>query len=222
MIESTNKLCSNSLLLHGTINMTKTLLPALIFGLLLSGCSSQIKTYPTTKAALSAEDRNNSIERIEKWKVDGKIAFLQQTKRESASLQWWVNQEKNSQSLNMTTYLGINVLTLKQTNEQSSIEVDGEIHESEDLDLLIWHLTGFPLPTEALHSWIKGIPYSANDKVQSDENYLPVNIISKYDGLTWQIHYQAYQNVDGHLLPKKISIKQNDLTIKLSINHWTL
>jgi outer membrane lipoprotein LolB len=202
--------------------MIKILFQVFFLGLLLSGCSSQVNTSPEANYSLDTEQRNETLAQIKQWKIDGKIAFLQQKNRESANMQWQVDQEKNSQSLNMTTYLGINVLTLKQTDDHSSIEVDGEVHHSEDLDLLIWNLTGFPLPTQALHSWIKGLPYSTNDRLTLDDNNLPRTIVSDYDGLTWQVYYQAYQGVDEHMLPKKITIKQNDLTIKISINHWTL
>ncbi len=204
------------------LNMIKLLLAVLIFCLFLSGCATPIKTEQPDLVIYTAQERHLLMQQIQKWQVNGKIAFLQEKKRESANLLWKVDEQLDQQSLNMTTYLGINILSLEQTNEQSTIEVDGETHQSDDLDLLIWHLTGYPLPTEALHAWIKGITYLPDDKITYGDNFLPTSIRSNYDGMKWHIQYQAYQQVNQLQLPKKITITQNQFTIKIAINHWTL
>lgn len=190
--------------------------------IILAGCVSSPKIIEVPGGTIvNNKDRNEQLLALTQWKVEGKIAFLQKNKRDSANLQWSVDQKQATQSLNMSTYLGINVLKLEQNQHESIIEVDGETYQSDDLDSLIWQLTGFTLPTNALHYWIKGIAYLPTDSIEYNANGLPYRMLSQYDNVDWQVNYQAYQTVNSITLPQKVTIKQDELTIKLMINHWS-
>ncbi|GAA6206430.1 lipoprotein insertase outer membrane protein LolB [Thalassotalea sp. SU-HH00458] len=188
------------------------------------GCATN-KTIEQSQPAVnqSKAARFEKITRIQQWQIKGKIAFLQKQKRESASLFWQYNQNNAQQTLKLTTYLGINVLTLNTDNGKHSVKVDGESYQSDNLEQLIYSLTGLLLPTKALHYWLKGQIYSAADTITYDkQSQLPNTLTSYYQGNTWRISYKKYQTVDDVQLAHQISIKQNDLTIKIIINHWKL
>lgn len=204
--------------------MNYKLCSGLFFFLLLSGCSlipQQNEKYlvdiPTT-----VDGRNKQMKALSQWEIKGKIAFLQSNKRESANL-FWQHTNAETQRLNLTTYLGINVLQLKSDNGLHTIEVDGEKYQGDDLALLIYQLTQLQLPTEALTFWLKGLPFLSGDTVTYDEKtQLPQSLVSQFNSQTWQINYQHYKIYQQHQLATKFTLTQGNLTIIISINNWDL
>jgi len=190
--------------------------------LLLTSCSTLQKEQPTSDLYFqSTEDRNNQLNAINRWTVFGKIAFIQTKKRESASLNWKVNE--NSQQLNLTSYLGINVLHLVSDNDNHQLKVDGKTYQSDNLDNLIYSLTGLNFPTNALAYWIKGLPFDKDDKLTySEVNQLPQTLESYYQQKVWKIQYKNYRNINGNKLPTSLLIKHSDLTIRIAINQWII
>ncbi len=169
--------------------------------------------------------REKTLAQLTTWQVKGKIAFINSVERKSASLFW--NKSNTNQQLNLTTYLGINVLKLTSADSMHTIEVDGESYQDENLDSLIESLVDMRFPTEALSYWIKAIPYNNNDSFTfSPESQLPKTLTSQYNGYHWLIQYSSYQTIQKGdttiTLPNKIKITSADLTINIAINDWTI
>jgi len=220
----------NTFISHRQSLPTMTLKAFTIFCLfimsILMGCSTT-----TPKSDIKEGYTSNVIEReknlalLTSWQVKGKMAFINSEERKSASLYW--NKAEKNQQLNLTTYLGINVLKLTSSDELHVIEVDGKSYEGSDLDELIHSLVNIRFPAEALSYWIKAIPYSNNDKLTfNPQTQLPLTLTSQYNGYHWDIKYSSYQtktiNKKVITLPNKIKITSGDLTINIAIKHWTI
>ena len=190
----------------------------------LNGCSIRHSTPTEKQDPISNKaQRISALQQLDKWTIDGKIAYITKKERQSASLHWQVNTVEQNQKLNLTAYFGINVLTLNSQSGLHTLLIDKEEHQSKNLDALITSLTGLTIPVEAMKYWIKGVTYADNDIISYDiTTHLPIKLTSSYNNQIWQIEYGNYQKVNQYLLAKKITIKQNDLTIKIMINRWTL
>jgi outer membrane lipoprotein LolB len=195
---------------------------------MLSGCATKPKLSSNdSQQTLTLKQRAEEILKHNKWQFKGKIAFIEQvsgkSKRESASLTWRINENKRTHELNLTSYLGINVLHLKSNQDQHLIKVDGKEYRGTDLSRLIYTLTGRILPTEALNFWLRGLPYSQNDHIEINElTQLPQSISSDYQNSLWQIDYNNYKTFDGIKMATKFSIKKNGLVIKIAAYKWSL
>ncbi len=183
-----------------------------------------IKPLPTQ----TAQQRASQLQQLSQWQIRGKIAFIQKTlgeqdKRESASILWQVDEDNNNQTLNLTSYLGINVLHLSSKQGQHLIKVNSQEYRSGNLPQLIYSLTGLTLPTQALTFWLKGLPYQSSDKVTfNSKTNLPLSMISTYRNSAWKITYNNYK-VFGHFpMATQFTIKKDDLLIKISIKKWSL
>ncbi|WP_448213302.1 lipoprotein insertase outer membrane protein LolB [Colwellia sp. MEBiC06753] len=194
----------------------------LLISLLLTGCAqSPSSNQSALKNDLSGNTRIEQLQNIKHWQISGQIAFLQESKREKASIFWQKNSAE--QRLNLTTYLGINVLSLTSDTHGHVLEVEGKKYRSDNLDELILQLTGLDFPSDALSYWLKALPYSNDDLVALNaESQLPDTITSFYQNKIWQIQYQRYKQVKNIALPSAILIKQQNLTIKLAINDWSI
>jgi outer membrane lipoprotein LolB len=195
---------------------------------MISGCATK-PNIPSDNSGqvLTLKQRTEQILKHDKWQLKGKIAFIQQvsgkSKRESASLTWRVNEKKLTQELNLTSYLGINVLHLKSNQDQHLIKVDGKEYRGTDLSRLIYTLTGLILPTQALNFWLRGLPYNQNDQLEINKlTQLPQSISSYYQNSLWQINYNDYKTFDGIKMATKFTIKKNGLVIKVAAYKWSL
>ncbi len=203
----------------------RTFLPVLS-AIILSSCSSFINNTPTINGSShqvkSTLDRTAQMQSLSAWEITGKIAFLNVQKRQSANF-FWQHLNNNEQHINLTTYLGINLMELTSKNGLHTINVRGKSYESDDLNTLVYQLTGLQLPTQALNYWLKGLPYLPNDNISFNETtLLPQELTSFFNSQYWQINYQAYKLFNEYELATKITIKQANLTIKIVINHWNL
>jgi len=195
---------------------------------MITGCASKVNLPPQpTLQTLTSEQRTNKLLQNNVWKLQGKIAFIEKTsnkkdKRESASITWHVNEEAQHQTLNLTSYLGINVLHLESNKKQHVIKVDGKEYRDTNLAYLIYSLTGLTLPTNALIYWLKGLPYKTSDRLKVNQNtQLPISISSYYNNALWQISYHNYRVFEGIEMATKFTIKKDGLLIKVAVKEWS-
>jgi len=191
--------------------------------MLLSGCSNTPSKGTQNLILQNPEQRITQLTRLQRWKIQGKIAFIERSNRSSATLTWQVDEQTKTQQLNLTSYLGINVLQLESNNNVHQVQVDGETYQGHNLEALIHSLTGFTLPAKALSFWLKGIAYQDSDNIIYQEStQLPISLTSHYNNQLWRVNYSSYQQVDNYSLATKLSIKKDDLLIKIAINDWSV
>jgi len=194
-----------------------------LFTLILSGCSTMPSKDSQTLIKQTPQQRITKLQQLQQWKVKGKIAFIEKKSRNSATLSWQVDESQNTQLLNLTSYLGINVLQLDSSDNNHKIQVDGKTYHGRNLETLIYSITGLTLPTKALTFWLKGMPFHEDDKINYQETtQLPLTLSSYYNNELWQVSYAKYQQINGYSLATKFSIRKDDLLIKIVVNDWVI
>lgn len=196
---------------------------AIIFTLFgLFGCVSKAPLNQTSSKNIEPiEVRIAQAKQLTHWKITGKIAFIQPDKKESATLFWQVDQKKQTQTLKLTTYLGINLLSLSSKNSLHTLNVDGETYQNENLAELLQTLTGLQLPTQALHYWLKGLRFSDEDSIIYEQNSnLPKTLSSQINQQPWTISFSKYKKVNDVFLAHRFSLTNTAVTIKISVNKW--
>jgi outer membrane lipoprotein LolB len=186
--------------------------------LIIGGCSS---VEPLNIPPVDSDNRQAQLQQLTSWQVNGKVAFISTEEKFSASLYW--QKEKLGQQLKLTNFLGINLLTLVSEDQWHQLEVDGQQYRGSDLNALLTKVSGINLPVAALQAWLKGAAYSSQDIVEYNRDTgLPALLIAKFNGQQWHINYQGYQQVGSLVLPRKLTVTQDLLTIKIQINQWKL
>ncbi len=201
----------------------------ILSSIFLSGCSTKSNNdSPILIIQQNAEQRAAQLSQINQWHLRGKIAFIEQIKdkkgkRESVTISWQENKDKQTQTLNLTSYLGINVLHLSSKNGEHLIKVNGKEYRANNLEHLINSLTGLTLPTKALSFWLKGLPYQPSDQVKiSPDTQLPISLSSVFDNTQWQINYKNYKVFDDINMATQFSIIKDGLLIKVAVKEWSL
>ena len=188
----------------------------------LSGCSSLKQNQHTKIVTYEAQtERNKKLITLTNWKINGKIAVITPDDRQSATLNWHYQGDKNRQVLNLTTVLGIQVFNLESVNGMHIVQVNGERYQGPDLNKILSTLTDFTLPAQAMTFWLKGLPYLESDVVSyNDKTDLPKMLNSYYDEKKWQVKYASYRQIAQYQLATKFTIKQGDLVIKINVHQW--
>ncbi|MGB1262958.1 MAG: lipoprotein insertase outer membrane protein LolB [Cognaticolwellia sp.] len=196
----------------------------LFFVVILTACSS-INDIPVTDSNTnqSITSRNKQMSQLSQWSLAGKIAFINSQERQSATLNWQKNDVDNTESLNLSTVFGIKVLELNRAQDSFSLEVDDQSYHTQDLDQLIYQLTGLNLPTRAMSHWLKGLAFLPSDEIiYNQTTQLPALLTSQYNNKTWQIKYSKYHHIGQYQLAKQFAIVQDDLRIKIVIHSWKI
>lgn len=184
------------------------------------GCN----TIPKASDAELFQDKNQRSQQLEKindWTIKGKIAFITPQEKQSANLFW--QQEQDKITLKLTTFLGVSVLSLNSENGLYTLKADGKTWQDEDIETLMSQVTNISLPVNSLVYWVKGLKASNDDMISySATTNLPNQLQAWANNKYWHIEYQSYRLIEQYRLANKLTVKHNDLTIKMAISSWEI
>ena len=188
-----------------------------IISLFLSACSSMTQQQaPIGSPQLLWQQHQVHLQTIQTWQLQGQIAFITADARNSATFNW--QQLTPDFKINLTGPFGIHVLTIKRSNNMSTLILDDDRqYQGRDTQVLVNQLSPLPIPVNELRAWIIGDPLT--DDVQLD-NY--GRVTQANHPLGWHISYTKYQLIDNIWLPKNIVIQQDDMRIKITTRNWNL
>lgn len=94
---------------------------------------------------------------------------------------------------------------------------DGQSIDAEDAQTLFEEQTGWPIPINSMHAWVVGIPVEASiTRLKFDSK----GRLSYLRQRGWDVNYQRYQSVGDYELPKKLTITNDDMSIRMVIDRW--
>ena len=139
----------------------------------LSACTTAPKG-PENAVNLTAQ--LEKVAEVHQWQMRGKIAFRQGKEAASLNLVW--KNDSGDFDFRLTNFLGVSLVNLNVTQQQSVLEADGETYVDALPEPLIYQITGMVIPVESLLSWVKGLPLDG-DKFTLTEKGL-VNTLESY------------------------------------------
>ncbi|MFV0574561.1 MAG: lipoprotein insertase outer membrane protein LolB [Vibrio sp.] len=199
--------------------------------LVLAGCSS----VPDTQENYSVDwlAHKDNLEKIEAFKVSGKIGYKDAKQRESLS--FVMKHSADYSELKLLSLFGQTVLTVQMSPTGAMVSnSDGEVQTAAKADDLIEKLIGISIPVSQLPDWIKGLPTNA-DSVLFNESNTVSSLAKLIDHRAWQLAYMSYQSVPTQgtsvekalggkniTLPKQMQLQQKDTQVKILITKWIL
>ncbi|NTS75988.1 outer membrane lipoprotein LolB [Catenovulum sp. SM1970] len=184
----------------------------LAFMLLLSGCQ-------TTQEPLTAEQLTH-IGQIQDFELKGKIAILTPKDKDSINFYW--QQTKDEYDIRFTTFLGVEVASIKGNYQSITIEADGKTYQSNEPELLLQEVTGWKIPLRRLSKWVTGNVRGVVMAKHPDTE-LPKRVLARVSSEEeWMVDYDKYRTVHKLQLPHRLTLKQYKLKINMAINDWTL
>ncbi|MFC3031748.1 lipoprotein insertase outer membrane protein LolB [Pseudoalteromonas fenneropenaei] len=184
----------------------------LMFIMILGGCSSRIT--PPDSVQMGWQKR---LAAQTDWRVQGKVAFLSSQERQSANFVW--NYKEPFHDIKLTSFIGTQVLHLVESRGGVSLELPDDTFYGKNTAELLARLTGLQLPVADAEHWLTAT-LTLHDARFDEQARLVSGTWLDQQGQVWQLNYQQYINQDGFFLPTRITLKNQDLTIKLNLSRW--
>jgi outer membrane lipoprotein LolB len=189
----------------------------LLIEALLTAC---VATPRRGEALLDPAAQHAVIARLDKYRLEGRVAVAAGTEGFNASMNW--NQSGPSSSVSLAGPLGAGSLQMQFGEGRLSIESRGQKLEDEAAHDLIQEQLGFAPPLHALRYWLLGLPAPG----ESQESRSPGGQLLSLTQQGWLVEYQEYQpqhSREGMVsLPSKLRATRESLRLRVVIDSWRL
>ena len=155
------------------------------------------------------------------WHYAGKVSVATESMREQASLDWHYHDQSNQ--MRLFGPLGVGAVKLNYDRYGVMLSDNkGVVHRGDSAEQLLSDIIGWPIPVNALSSWIFVIPSASNPFRYQVDNQGRVTVIEQ---LGWRIEYRDYREFSGFFMPSKIFASKladaaNKVEVRLVTRNW--
>jgi outer membrane lipoprotein LolB len=175
----------------------------------LTGCALFTPAPPEVSYS---KTENQALYRLEPWSLDGRIALTGPEDSWTADLAW--AHQRGNEQIKLSGPLGQGALMIRLSEDVVTVdEGDGKVESSDDPEGFINQRLGMFVPVSSLRYWVLGLPEPDLDFDETATGF-------RQSG--WTIAFQAMQRVGQLLLPRKMSVANDRVKLKLIINQWIL
>ncbi len=189
---------------------------------LLSGCQTISPSHESKstsnleKPSVLHAKHMAAIEKIQEFSMKGRIAVITNQKNASARLAW--EHSNHTDNVDIYSPLGGKVANIIKTPEHVTFKDNKQTLTANDTESLTQETLGFRLPLSGLSYWALGKPSN-----QSIANAMTWDNDGKTKTLLqdgWNIEYNDYLTHEGYTLPRKVSLSNDLISIKLIVDNW--
>lgn len=187
---------------------------AVAIALALAGCVAQPR--PDVPPDLVA--RQAALELLQEWQLEGRMAVRHDQRGFSGSVHW--HQQVDWVDAFFHGPLGAGAFNLRGTADNLIVETaDGGVFQYSDPELMLGEQFGWTIPIGAMRYWLLGLaePGSAAEQQLDENGYLAA--LRQRD---WTISYSRYSAFEDYVMPGKITMSNDEVTVRLAIHSWNL
>lgn len=175
---------------------------------LLSACSV-VPVGPDTHYSRAAMRRFYDLER---WSFEGRLALTGQNDSWSANISWEHGPE--AEKIKLSGPLGQGAVIISLTGDVVTIDRGGDdVHSSSQPEEFINQQLGMFVPVRSLRYWVVGLPEPSRPYKDTDVGFNQAG---------WLNEFKQMQSVGDGAMPHKMTVMNNQVKLKLIIDHWIL
>lgn len=181
-----------------------------------NGCAMQSPAPDIDKTGVW-EQSKLELEQLRSWSLKARIAFQLDKEGGSASMDW--RQSEDEYLIRIIPPFGRGAFEINGNSEGVTMRGsdDQVFHASNPETLLQTHL-GWQVPVSGLIYWIRGLPDpSIKIKTLVLDDQARLQHLSQN---SWEVNYKSFIKSGGLNLPKKMSMQNRGLKVKLAIKEW--
>ncbi len=176
--------------------------------LILTGCS----TAPLVPEVHYSKVAQEQLYQLERWSFDGRLALTGKNDSWSASISW--GHRPDDDKIKLSGPLGQGATYIQLTGDLVTIDRgDGKKQASEHPEEFINQQLGMFVPVRSLRYWVVGLPEPTNAFIETTSGFRQAG---------WLIEYKQMQSVDKQSMPRKITVTNDQVKLKLIIDQWIL
>jgi outer membrane lipoprotein LolB len=162
--------------------------------------------------AVGWEQRVADLQRLDAWRLDGRVAVAVGTQGWQATLNW--QQQADSTVVHLAGPLGVGAMVLKRTAD--GLSLNGAPPSNAVLAQLRDRL-GFELPLDQLRFWLLGVPDPrAPFELKRNAQDRAAQLIQS----DWTIDIDRYMPFDGDVLPAHLVLSCEGVRVRIAVDHW--
>lgn len=147
------------------------------------------------------------------WQISGKIGIREPDVHATVLLFKW-QQQDDRYLIHLFNTLGRLELTLSGDSTFARAESsDGKVAHADNAEELLHKITGWSFPVTNARYWLQGQTTGNESDIHLNEHNKPATFSTS----TWQVALDRYKDVDGKILPHRIKLDGNDLTLTLIV-----
>ena len=176
--------------------------------LMLSACS----TAPVEPEVHYSKIAREHLYKLERWSFEGRLALTGKNDSWQASINW--EHQPDDEKIKLSGPLGQGATVIQLTGDLVTIDRGGdEVQSSTQPEEFINQQLGMFVPVHSLRYWVVGLPEPTSAFVETATGF-------KQAG--WIIEYKQMQPVDNQSMPRKITVTNEQVKLKLIIDEWVL
>lgn len=158
---------------------------------------------------------------IHEFKLHGRIGIQNNGQGLSGQIDWQHN--KSNDHIAIFSPFGGQVASIdKNLASATLIDDKGETYTADNIQALMQNNLGWYIPLELLVDWALGRPSTHDDRSQAIMTWNHAGHIQKITQNGWEVAYQHYLLHEGYTLPSKLTLRKDQLYLKLIIESWDL
>jgi outer membrane lipoprotein LolB len=178
------------------------------FILTLSACST-VPVEPEVSYSKTARER---LYNLEQWSFDGRLSLTGKNDSWSANISW--GHKPDDEKIKLSGPLGQGATVIQLTGDLVTIDRgDGRAQSSTQPEEFINQQLGMFVPVSSLRYWVVGLPEPTGAFIETSTGF-------KQAG--WLVEYKQMQPVDHQSMPRKITVTNEQVKLKLIIDQWVL
>ncbi len=190
-------------------------LPAVQSGivLLLTACAA---VPPAPEAGWPAE--RDALVALENWSLKGRIAVATEEQGVSGSIRW--QQDTDRTDFSFRGPLGSGSFRIQGDGDSLRLTTrDGSERVLDDPDSGFREALGFDVPFRNMRYWVRGVPAPSSE---AETRFGSDGRLDSFSQAGWSVEYTSFVKVESRVLPRRLTIGNGDVRLKLGISEWTL
>lgn len=189
--------------------------------ILLQSCS-QLPQKSTNEVLSTANTAHiKQLNFIHQFKLHGRIGIQNNGQGFSGQIDWQHNAVHDQIAL--FSPFGGQVANIEKNNVSATLIDDkGQTYTADNIRLLMQNNLGWYIPLDLLVDWVLGRPSTHDDRSQAIMTWNHAGHIQKITQNGWEVAYQHYLLHEGYTLPSKLTLRKDQLYLKLIIESWDL
>ena len=149
---------------------------------------------------------------LEHWSFEGRLALTGQKDSWSANIAW--EHGPDEEKIKLSGPLGQGAVVIQVTGNIVTIDRGGnDVQTSTQPEEFINQQLGMFVPVRSLRYWVVGLPEPAQSYRETDTGF---------NQARWLSEYKQMQSVDGESMPRKMTVMNEQVKLKVIIDHWVL
>ncbi len=188
-------------------------LKARVFGLYLvilmvSGCTTEIVAPETLYSKITRE----SLYNLEQWSFEGRLGLTGIKDSWQANINW--QHRSSDEEIRLSGPLGQGATIIKLTGKLVTIDRGNDkIQTSLEPEAFISQQLGMFVPVRSLRYWVIGVPEPGSPYVEAGLGFRQAG---------WLIEYKQMQRVNAQNMPRRITVTNEKVKLKIMIDQWIL